>query len=241
MPARGLPRHLPLTTRMEFRTEKKYIISTRHAALAETVLRAHCRPDPDFAKGSVHSVYYDSLDLQFLTEKIDSTYLKAKVRLRWYGDWKFHADPGPAFLETKIKEGGKQRKIRLRVEPDGNTLASLPLTAPELTALPALLARRGVGLGAGLRPAFTISYRRLRFVDPMTGTRVALDRDIHVPKSNLASLGPGYGALPVAVIETKGAANTLPPYLAPLVAMGLKPDSFSKYLHCYHLLMQQPL
>jgi hypothetical protein len=45
--------------------------------------------------------------------------------------------------------------------------------------------------------------------------------------------------LPFAVIETKGKLASLPPYLAPLMTMGLRPESFSKYLHCYQSLMQQ--
>ncbi len=225
---------------MESRTEKKYTLDMAQALLAETILRAHCLPDPHFSKATVHSIYYDTLDLQFLSEKIDSTYLKAKIRLRWYGDWDFKADVGPAFLEAKIKEGGRQQKIRIKVSHTGQELAELPLTAPELAALPSLLATRGIGARASARPVFTVSYRRMRFVDPMTGIRIALDQDIHASRHALSCPGPaGSPMLSIAVIETKGSLTKLPPYLAPLMTMGLKPDSFSKYLHCYQSLMQQ--
>lgn len=227
---------------METRTEKKYVLDAVHAPLAAAVIGAHCLPDPNFARATVHSIYFDTLDLQFLTEKIDSTYLKAKVRLRWYGDWDFLPDDGPAFLEAKIKEGGLQRKVRVRVFLGGRDIAALPLDAPELSALPALLAEHGVGLTASARPVFVISYRRMRFVDPRTGTRIALDQGIHVPRHALSCPGPGAStALPFAVIETKGRIDTLPPFLGPLVAMGLQPESFSKYLHCYRAIMQQPM
>ena len=229
----------PSADPMAFRTEKKYVLYARQALLAEAVLKAYCLPDPAFARASVHSVYYDTLDLQYLAEKIDSTYLKAKVRLRWYGDWDFRPDPGPAFLEAKIKEGWKQQKIRVQVEYDGRTLSALPLNTPEISGLPSRLAELGVGLPLALRPAFTISYRRMRFVDPMTGTRLALDQAIHVSKINLPCLGSEKRTLPMVVIETKGSLDTLPAYLAPLVAMGLKPEAFSKYLSCYQMLMQQ--
>lgn len=57
---------------------KKYTLDASHAVLAAQLLAAHCLPDPTFPRASVRSIYYDTLDLQFLTEKIDSTYLKAK-------------------------------------------------------------------------------------------------------------------------------------------------------------------
>ena len=227
---------------METRTEKKYALDAAHAALALAVIGAHCLPDPDYARATVHSIYFDTLDLQFLTEKIDSTYLKAKVRLRWYGDWDFTPDDGPAFLEAKIKEGGLQRKVRIQVGQSGRDLARMPLGDQELAALPALLATRGVGLPASARPVFVVAYRRSRFVDPRTGTRIAVDQDIHAPRSALSCPGAaGSPRLPWTVIETKGAISTLPPYLAPLVPMGLRPEAFSKYLLCYQTLMQQTL
>jgi hypothetical protein len=225
---------------METRTEKKYVLDMAQALLAKTIISAHCLPDPHFAAATVHSIYFDTLDLQFLSEKIDSTYFKAKVRLRWYGDWDFKPDNGPAFLEAKIKEGGLQRKVRIQVSRTGRELAQLSLGDPELATLPVLLATRGVGLCASARPVFVISYRRMRFIDPMTGVRIALDQDIHASRHALSCPGPaGSPMLSFAVIETKGNLASLPPYLAPLMTMGLRPESFSKYLHCYQSLMQQ--
>lgn len=226
---------------MSFRTEKKYTIHAQHTAVASALLHAHCLPDPLFPKGSVHSIYYDSLDLQFLTEKIDSTYFKAKIRLRWYGSWDFVADDGPAFLEAKIKEGGRQQKLRVPVPSSGRQLAAQNLSDPRLAALPPLLARQGVGVPFSVRPIFTITYRRLRFLDPVTNTRIALDQDIHVPQAALSCPGlAGTTAASVTVIETKGALTSLPGYLAPLLTLGLSATSFSKYLHCYQMLTQQP-
>jgi hypothetical protein len=227
---------------METRTEKKYALDATHTPLALAVIGAHCLPDPDYARATVCSIYFDTLDLQFLTEKIDSTYLKAKVRLRWYGNWDFAPDDGPAFLEAKIKEGGLQRKVRLRVDRSGCELALMSLDDQELAVLPSLLATLGVGLSASARPVFTVAYRRSRFIDPRTGTRLAVDQDIHAPRAALSCPGAGGSQiLPWTVIETKGTVGTLPPYLTPLVPMGLRPESFSKYLLCYQNLMQQTL
>jgi hypothetical protein len=225
---------------MEFRTEKKYVLDMAQASLAKALISAHCLADPHFAMATVHSIYYDTLDLQFLSEKIDSTYFKAKIRLRWYGDWSFNPDDGPAFLEAKLKEGGRQRKVRMKMLRTGRELAEMPLGDPALAALPALLVSHGIGINASTRPIFVIAYRRLRFIDPMTGVRIALDQHIHAPRHALSCPGPtGSPFLPFAVIETKGQLASLPRYLAPLMTMGLRPESFSKYLHCYQSLMQQ--
>jgi len=228
--------------RMEFRTEKKYVLSMAQASLAKALISAHCLPDPHFAMATVHSIYYDTLDLQLLTEKIDSTYFKAKIRLRWYGDWSFNPDNGPAFLEAKLKEGGRQRKVRIKMPRTGRELAEMSLSNPVLATLPALLASQGIGINASTRPIFIIAYRRTRFIDPMTGVRIALDQDIHASRHTLSCPGPtGSPFLTFAVIETKGQLATLPRYLAPLMTMGMRPESFSKYLHCYQSLMQQQI
>lgn len=226
---------------METRTEKKYVLDAVHAELARAVITSHCLPDPEFATATVHSIYFDTLDLQFLSEKIDSTYLKAKVRLRWYGDWNFRPDDGPAFLESKIKEGGLQRKIRIPVKRSGRELADLSLDDPWLAALPMQLLTKGIGMSASVRPVFVVNYRRSRFIDPRSGTRIALDQDIHAPRHALSCPGAnGFPSSPSVVIETKGSVSSLPQFLAPLVTMGLRPEAFSKYLLCYQALMQQP-
>lgn len=224
---------------MEVRTEKKYTISAVHTALASKLLSACCLPDPQFPEATVHSVYYDTLDMHYLREKLDSTYLKAKVRVRWYGDWDFATSTGPAFLEAKIKEGGRQQKIRLRLDESGLSLAGTHLSDPKFAALPTRLASQGIGLPSSLRPVCTIRYRRQRFIDPTTGTRLALDQCIHASAVNLACPGAAPPALPITVLETKGAMTTLPSYLAPLVPMGLQAETFSKYLYCFNMLMHQ--
>jgi hypothetical protein len=226
--------------RMEFRIEKKYVLDLAQASLAKAIIDAHCLPDPHFPMATVHSIYYDTLDLQFLSEKIDSTYFKAKVRLRWYGDWNFNPDNGPSFLEAKLKEGGRQRKVRMQMPHTGSELAKMPLGAPALAALPAQLVNHGIGINASSRPVMVVAYRRLRFLDPMTGVRIALDQYIHASRHALSCPGPpGSPFLPFAVIETKGQLASLPRYLIPLMTMGLRPESFSKYLLCYQSLMQQ--
>ena len=144
-----------------------------------------------------------------------------------------------SYLQQFVRKGSPRRLE----ERDRRKLADyFGVSEAELAALPALLHTRGVGFSASPRPVFVVSYRRSRFVDPRTGTRIALDQDIHAPRHALACPGADCcRTLPWAVIETKGSLAVLPPFLAPLVPMGLRPDAFSKYLHCYLSLMQQPL
>ena len=87
-------------------------------------------------------------------------------------------------------------------------------------------------LPAGLEPFLVVSYLRKRFVLERTGTRIALDWDICVPRVH-----PRFGPVPdrplnTAVVELKGDLWVLPPDLQELSALGVRLSSFSKYGQC---------
>ena len=60
-------------------------------ARARTVLnwlRGRCVPDPKHPDGLINSIYYDSPDLSLLRAKVNSDFVKQKVRVRVKGkDW----------------------------------------------------------------------------------------------------------------------------------------------------------
>ena len=75
----------------------------------------------------------------------------------------------------------------------------------------------------------SLRYRRRRFAD-VTGTRVSLDSEIAAVSVNHRYLvARNLGPLPVAVVEVKGLADVLPAHLRPLMALGLRKQSMSKY------------
>ena len=61
-------------------------------------------------------------------------------------------------------------------------------------------------------------------------SRVSLDSDITAVSVNHRYLfARHFGPLPVAVLEVKGLVEALPGHLRPLMAMGLRKQSMSKY------------
>ena len=213
------------------------------AARADAVLawlRARCKPDPKYAHGRVTSVYFDNRGLALLREKVNSDFIKQKVRLRWYED-PFTREPrGPGFVEIKRKVGGRRFKTRIQLDIDATELAAAGYNPRYLQQVLEPLRRAGHRMPSDLVPFLRVSFRRRRFVDPIGGARISLDTCIRG-----RSVGPGLlarahpAALAHAVLEVKGARDSLPPWLAPLTRLGCRRESFSKYARCYLKLTRQ--
>ena len=66
--------------------EIKLVLPNRAARSLVRWLRSRCWPDPLYPAATVSSIYYDTPDWRLLREKVNSDFLKTKVRLRWYSD-----------------------------------------------------------------------------------------------------------------------------------------------------------
>jgi hypothetical protein len=208
--------------------EIKLELANSRASAVAAFLTAHCRVDAEHPGGRVSTIYYDTPDLCLLGEKKNSDFLKTKVRLRWYGD-----PTGPLFLEVKRKVGQRRFKERLVVAAVAAQVVSSRLESRAF-AEPLDRLRERTALPPFLRPLLELRYRRRRFVDPVSGTRIALDTDIRVVRINSAILSR-FDSTPLrsAVLEAKGANASAPDFFGPLVAFGCRRSAFSKYLHCY--------
>jgi len=218
-----------------FSPERKFVAPSHRESLALSWLSHACNADPKYPVGTIHSIYFDTPDLSAYNEKQNGTFLKRKVRLRWYGA---PEHPGatriPAYLEVKSKAGEGRRKSRLRLELDRALLERAPLSD---AAFPALL-RDGAPelrekIPAGLTPVVVVSYRRRRFVCPATGARVSLDSSIDAARSN-ESLLPVRGRVTIdkVVVEVKDSGSRDIFWLKTLYAAGFRKESFSKYGEC---------
>ena len=98
-------------------------------------------------------------------EKINSDYIKTKVRLRWYADIDNTHQGLLSFIEAKQKIGNKRKKIRLQTRHPGEWLASIELENTQLLSVPLLLLSEGVELKYPLFPVYHIRYKRYRFVE----------------------------------------------------------------------------
>ncbi len=213
--------------------EIKFTVPLSAVGTLRVLLAGACRPDAEFPHGIVWSIYFDTPGLQLLREKINSDYLKTKVRVRWYADPGAPRTGGPAVIETKLRQGSRRRKERIPLGVSGTDLLESGFTHAALLEVPRLLQREGVPLPVPLAPVMTIRYERRRFVEPASGSRVALDSDIAVAAVNPRALRPARAVrLPLGVLEVKGPHAHLPAALYPATLLGARRQSFSKYWTC---------
>ncbi len=196
-------------------------------------LESICRRDREFPAAVVWTVYYDTPALVSLGEKINSDFLKRKIRVRWYGDVDGLVS-GPAFVEAKLRIGTKRLKVRERLPFPADEIARWELQDPRLRRFLSLLRNHGVLGQESWLPMMVIRYRRDRFIEPLSRSRVSLDSDIAAVEINSRFLAIGdLSPLQTAVLEVKGTEDRLPPALQALLPFGLHKRSFSKFLAVY--------
>lgn len=191
-------------------------------------------PDPAYADGVINSLYYDTPNLHLYHQKRASEYLKFKLRLRWYGDVGdgAHGASVPGFLEVKRKIGAIRRKQRTAVKLDGAELIRRDFASKSFEDLAAHAFENGFPECLPLHPVAHIRYRRRRYIDPVSGARIAIDWEIRCEWFNTA-LAPFQAPdlLDAGVLEVKGATRHLPSSLEPVSSV-LHKYSFSKYAQC---------
>lgn len=214
--------------------ELKFTYGNHLSAKVVSWMEKRCLPDPAFPACRVSSIYYDSRDWMMLGEKLNSDYLKLKIRVRWYADADSSELFPSNFIEAKYKIGSARKKIRMPSGRESDWLATSPMYLPGFIELPPLLRSLGVVLQETLFPIFQISYTRRRFIDPLTGARLCVDQDIHVPRTNplmISKTRPTF--LPVGVIEYKQKGDDLPDWLTQINTFQGRRMAFSKYLACF--------
>lgn len=217
-------------------TESKYPYSLGDEPVIRHYLDEVCLQDQQYPEDRVNSIYFDTRDRRHLAEKVDSDYVKMKVRIRWYGDT---TDLNPehvvnAFLEVKIKNGVRRKKTRQPINVRAGTLNDGTESFDELMQL-AICARECGWVPCGqLYPAMAIHYDRVRYLDPQDWARLALDRRIAYQPINLL-FWPDYlsGELAEGVLEVKSQTGTLPRALWPIRERLCMRDAFSKYEECW--------
>jgi hypothetical protein len=214
--------------------EIKFALPGALAPAVAAWLGSVCRPHPQFHDALITSVYYDDPEWSLLNEKLNSDFLKRKLRLRWHRAPGVPAGASPAFIEAKFKVGARREKLRLRLDEPAETFEHTPLDAELFRRPLELLQRHGVAGVTRMQPAFQISYRRLRYVHPFSFSTFCLDFQIAAPRVHRLRFRSGRPQpLAWAVFEQKGGLDELDPLLDGLRRHGLRKTSFSKYLHCF--------
>lgn len=224
--------------------ERKLSAPLMLLALARGRIDASCRPDPEYPEGVVRSVYFDSPRFDSYEEKANGDFLKAKMRIRWYGGAGEDGDaPVPVFIESKARIGAARRKFRIRASAPGAWLSSTPLSSREWLDFARAAVSRSPASDDGelppvlanvaWTPTIRISYSRRRYVCPYTGSRVSIDWDIVADRVNSAAMpcADAFARIDSVVCEykTADAAAEPPPWIEQLYAAGFRQAGFSKY------------
>ena len=213
--------------------ELKFLLPSARADIARRWLDRVCRRDAEYPSAVVWTIYYDTPHLASLGEKINSDYLKRKIRVRWYSDLNGTVS-GPAFVEAKSRVGNRRIKARAVLAFPAAEIARWGLQDRRLLAFPLLLQEHGINARELWQPLMLIRYRRDRFVDRSSGCRVSLDSEIAPVAVNPRFVSAAAPVrLPSAVLEVKGPADELPPALRGLLQLGIRESSFSKQLAVY--------
>ena len=210
--------------------ELKFVLPAGRGPFAKSLVQAICAADPVYPAATVSTIYFDTPTLRLLGEKIDSTYLKTKVRLRWYSPLHGEDESARAFLEVKGRIGDRREKARVQTPLTAGMLNDVAFDRPELIEVLDLARSLGMPIPPRLLPVLLMRYDRHRFVEPISASRISIDTNITAPRGHHRLVRD---AAPVvlryAVVEVKGAGTDLPRVLRPLIHVGARREASSKY------------
>lgn len=198
-------------------------------------LRQVCRPDREYPRDHVNSLYFDTADLEQYERSASGEYRKNKVRIRWYDSDAVKRNGMPVYLELKSREGFASNKQRqqFHVPPESLKLENLNHGILDYSTIINTLASFKYFPENRLKPIIYISYQRYRFTELQTGMRVCLDYEIRA-----SIVAPELGRvsneirLEDGVIEIKGPSTELPVTLRYMKQLDVDWSRFSKYGGC---------
>lgn len=217
---------------MEYRVEKKYLVTDAELAVLAGRLRSVMRPDIH-QKGScyeIRSLYFDDISDRCMDENDSGIDQREKYRIRIY-------DPNASVIHLEIKEKNrgmtKKRACDLSKQECLDIMAgTLPFTPDHRNVLNQLQLQAQC---AGMRPKVIIVYERTAFVHPTGNVRITFDRNIMASRTcdtffdeRVSSLVP---ILPAGthILEVKY-DELLPDYIAQQLEIHtLRQTAFSKY------------
>ncbi len=217
------------------RFERKFAVSPKDIPMSLAFLRQVCRPDKQYPKDRIYSLYFDTADLEQYEKSASGDFSKKKVRIRWYGSDARENGGVPVYLELKIREGfaSSKKRQKFTVPPESLLPANLNHGILDKTTISQTLASFGYFPEMPIRPVILISYLRYRYSELQTGMRVCIDQDIRA-----SVVAPELGRhayeirLDSGVIEVKGPSLELPVTLRYMRQLDVDWSRFSKYGCC---------
>lgn len=224
------------------RFERKFYLPSSAIPFAAHLLKHCCPPDRQYPCGTIHSVYYDTADLDHLDESEQGSRIRHKIRIRWY-DSPQDGSAVRVFLELKSRNGFAGRKQRKEQTVSAKHLQSSVMRDGLLPYghIVNTLTEFGYHSSNRLYPVILVTYQRLRFADILTGARVSLDWNIQSRLVNpMLNRGEGLLRMEGGVIEIKGKTCELPVTLQSLGLLGTDWSRYSKYASCLRSHLDMP-
>lgn len=216
------------------RDELKYVSHSIYFGHLLSWLKTRFPSDFVYPNGTVRSIYFDTLNQKYLNEKVNSDYLKSKIRLRWYSESEDSPAPENYYIEIKNRMGRRTLKTRHHLKDISGNICHLPLEHDFFAEIVSTVKKAFPELAPySILPMAVIKYERYRFVDMINNLRLSLDTRICAERVNRMFFGK-FNPFPLqqSVFEIKGDVSTLPDHLQFITGMGYKKESFSKYQAC---------
>ncbi len=224
--------------------EMKYTFHNSYTQNLINYLDMHYSLDNKYPFAKIQSIYLDDFQQSSYKEKINSDFLKTKYRVRWYEEvnnselQQLSQDEKASyvFLEKKMKVGSQRNKERKKVYPIFfYDIKKKPLHYFCHNCWKQYFISWGVH--KDLEPLVQISYVRRRYIEEYSRTRINLDYNITVEKSNELHLPKAEGVLLFeGVLEVKRDVLCPPESLVYVTRNMVRKSNFSKYERCLSVL-----
>lgn len=226
------------TIRTFNRFELKYLLSLKEAEEVRQALRAYMLPDPHGNGGySLTSLYYDSPDLRFYSEKLDGVRVRRKLRIRHYETGEALTEDTPVYVEIKQRVDRVTQKRRVRLPYREALRLCSGRERPESEGQDAAVAEEVEAMlwQYNLHPVSVVGYHRQALIgtDYDRGLRVTFDTRLTCRRNSLLLHEPG---VPLAMLRPDRAVmeikvnDRLPAWLAEMAAAhNLQLVRMSKY------------
>lgn len=207
-----------MSTELPERIESKYLIPMTHSFVLNSIFQHF--PQSQWKTYSVHSLYYDTLDLMAYHQKKNGDSYRKKFRLRYYDN-----QNDSFFAEIKEKRGQVVLKTREKIKTNYNFNFSS-------TFIPLMEKISEDDIRSGYIPMLWTQYQRKALeLHSNSYLRVTIDKNIGFQQFNntttKSSIGPVFQD---TVVEVKHSPNLKNNWLG-IISKYLRPyqSNFSKY------------
>lgn len=209
------------------RFEKKFIMS--NSSYTYNFIKSFFSKDAVYSENYIFNIYFDDSGLRTLYEKLDGDLHRYKIRVRWYAANPELYIPDKAKLENKTKFGAGSIKKSCSIEMPSDNISELLSRKTWKKQLFNHLSKISLPPNDNFLPVMISRYRRRRFIDPQTDSRISFDDDICslALAPNINARGITLRKLKNAVLEIKNTNGKIPYLLNNQPQIRL--TSFSKY------------